>query len=395
MTSRDGVSAGTGEGEGSAAGPDVFWIVYSTAWGIFLLGYSVMLLLLSERTALQSVGPAAGFTVPAALLGIGVVHLARRWSWPPERPVRFSVLHLASASLYSLTWGISLSLVMGLQRMLVGAPFEMPSLDNTIIALHLLFGLVVYGAIAGGTYLARIGRRLRAERERAARAEALRARAQFRALRARLNPHFLFNSLHSVLSLIRRAPDRAERAVEHLGELLRYAVGSGPVGDDEGGGVEQVTLGRELDMVRSYLQLEKIRLGDRLRVEEEVTEEAAAAHVPPLSVQPLVENAVQHGIGESPKGGKVRVAAYLDTGETDGEGARLCVRVRDDGPGADPGSMESSDGMGLELVRRRLELLYGRDAELAIETAPGEGFEARIRAPTDGGSERTSEGGAR
>ena len=178
-------------------------------------------------------------------------------------PVLFSVLHLASASLYSLTWGVSLSLVMGLQRMLVGAPFEMPSLDNTIIALHLLFGLVVYGAIAGGTYLARVGRRLRAERERAARAEALRSRAQFRALRARLNPHFLFNSLHSVLSLIRRAPERAERAVEHLGELLRYAVGSGPAGDGETSGTEQVTLGRELEMVRTYLELEKIRLQSR------------------------------------------------------------------------------------------------------------------------------------
>lgn len=391
MTTRDGVTGGAGYGEGEAAGSNVFWIVYSAAWAVFLLGYSVMLLLLSERTMLQSVGPAAGFTLPAALLGIGVVHLGRRWRWPPERPVRFALLHLASASLYSLTWGGSLSLVMGLQRMLVGAPFDMPGLDNTIIALHLLFGLVVYGAIAGGTYLARIERRLRVERERAARAEALRARAQFRALRARLNPHFLFNSLHSVLSLIRRAPERAERAVEHLGELLRYAVGSGPVADEEAGGTEQVTLDRELEMVRTYLELEKIRLGERLRVEEEVTPRAAAAHVPPLSVQPLVENAVQHGIGESPDGGTVSLVAYV---ETDEGTSHLCVRVRDDGPGADPGSLDSSDGIGLQLVRRRLELLYGKDAELELETSPGEGFEARVRAPIDGRPERVPGGGA-
>ena len=390
MTIRDGVNGRAGDDEGGGPGPNLFWVVYSAAWAVFLLGYSVMLLLLSRRTPLQSVGPAAGFTLPAALLGIGVVHLARRWSWPPERPVRFSALHLASASLYSLTWGISLSLVMGLQRMLVGAAFEMPSLDNTIIALHLLFGLVVYGAIAGGTYLARIGRRLRVERERAARAEALRARAQFRALRARLNPHFLFNSLHSVLSLIRRAPRRAERAVEHLGELLRYAVGSGPAGEDDGGGPEQVTLGRELEMVRSYLELEKIRLGDRLSVDEDVTGEAAAVRIPPLSVQPLVENAVQHGIGEAPDGGTVLLAARV---EADGGRPRLCVRVRDDGPGADPGSPGSSDGIGLELVRRRLELVYGADAELELETAPGEGFEARIRAPAGPGGTGSPERG--
>ena len=390
MTTRDGANGRAGDGGGGAPAPDVFWFVYSVAWAVLLLGYSVMLLLLSERTPLQSVGPAAGFTLPAALLGVGVVHVARRWSWPPERPVRFSVLHLASASLYSLTWGLSLSLVIGFQRMLMGAPFEMPSLDNTIIALHLLFGLVVYGAIAGGTYLARIGRRLRAERERAARAEALRARAQFRALRARLNPHFLFNSLHSVLSLIRRAPERAEHAVEHLGELLRYAVGSGPVGDDDGSGPEQVTLGREMEMVRSYLALEKIRLGDRLTVDEDVTDEAAAVRIPPLSVQPLVENAVQHGIGESPDGGTLGVAARV---EVHGEAPRLCVRVRDDGPGADPDALDSSDGIGLELVRRRLQILYGRGAELELETAPGEGFEARVRAPVGQGGAASSEQG--
>lgn len=387
MTAAGSTTNRAGAGDRNAR---LFWSIYAAAWTVFVLGYFVMVLLRSDRSLLQAAEPALTFTVPAALLGVGVVHVARRWTWPPDRPVRFSLLHLAFASAYSLAWGTSLSLGFGLQRVLAGRPFDMPSFDHTLIALHLLFGLVVYGAIAGGTYLDRVGRSLRAERERAARAEALRARAQFRALRARLNPHFLFNSLHSVLSLIRRAPDRAERAVEHLGELLRYAVGSGPVGDEEAPGAEQVTLGRELDMVRTYLELEKIRLGDRLRVEEEVTAEAAAAHVPPLSVQPLVENAVRHGIGESPDGGTVRVAAYLDTGEG---ASRLCVRVRDDGPGADPGSMESPDGIGLELVRRRLELLYGRDAGLTVETSPGEGFEARIRAPTDGGSERTPGGG--
>lgn len=368
----------------------LFWTIYAAAWTVFVLGYLVMVLLRSDRSVLRAAEPALTFTVPAALLGIGVVHLARRWEWPPERPVRFSLLHLACASVYSLAWGSSLSLGFALQRMLAGRPFDVPSFDNTLILLHLLFGFVVYGAIAGGTYLDRVGRSLRAERERAARAEALRARAQFRALRARLNPHFLFNSLHSVLSLIRRAPRRAERAVEHLGELLRYAVGSGPAQGEEAPAAEQVTLGRELEMVRTYLELEKIRLGDRLRVEEEVTEKAAAEHVPPLSVQPLVENAVQHGIGESPDGGTVRVAAHV---EAAGGTSRLCVRVRDDGPGSDPGSMEASDGIGLELVRRRLQLLYGPDAELELETDPGEGFEARLYAPVGQGEAGSPEQG--
>lgn len=390
MTERELGTDGSGREPAEDVDARLFWAVYAGAWGLFVFGYFVMILLRTRRSVLEAAGPALAFTLPPALLGVAVVHLARRWDWQPARPVRLFLLHLASALIYSLAWGSSMSLFFGLARMLAGEPFEMPSLDNRLIALHLLFGLVVYGAIAGGTYLARVGRRLRAERERASRAEALQARAQFRALRARLNPHFLFNSLHSILSLIRREPERAERAVEHLGDLLRYAVGSEAAADVGQEPLERVTLGRELEMVRSYLELEKIRLGDRLGVEEEVTEGAAAVHVPPLSVQPLVENAVQHGIGESERGGTVRLKARV---EDDGNSSRLRVRVRDDGPGADPESIGSSDGLGLSLVRRRLRLVWGPDARLTVHTAPGEGFEARIEVPIEGGTDPTSAGG--
>ena len=391
MTERDLMDAGAMEQPDQPSHSRLFWGVYAGVWGVFVLGYFVMILLRTRRSVLEAAEPALAFTLPAALFGVAVVHLARRWDWPPSRPVRFSLLHLASASIYSLAWGSSLSLLFGLQRALAGEPFTPPSFDNTLIALHLVFGLVVYGAIAGGTYLARVGGRLRAERERSARAEALRSRAQLRALRARLNPHFLFNALHSVLALIRRAPERAERAVERLGDLLRYAVGPEPVTASGAGGPERVTLGRELEMVRSYLALEEIRLGDRLEVEEDVTEAAAAVRIPPLSVQPLVENAVEHGVAASGEGGTVWLEAHV---EGDGEARRLRVRVRDDGPGTDPTSVASSDGLGLSLVRRRLELLGGGDAGLTVHTAPGEGFEALVEMPV-AGADRTAapEGG--
>lgn len=392
MTERQLVADRTGEVPAGEPDSGLFWAVYAGAWGVFVSGYLVMIFLRTRRGVLEAAAPAVAFTLPAAILGVAVVHLARRWAWPPARPVRFSLLHLASAAIYSLAWGSSMSLFFGLQRMMAGRPFELPSFDNLLVALHLVFGLVVYGAIAGGTYLARVGRRLRAERERTSRAEALRARAQFRALRARLNPHFLFNSLHSVLSLIRRDPERAERAVEHLGDLLRYAVGSEPVADSGRGRLERVTLGRELQMVRSYLKLEKVRLGDRLTVEEEVTDRAATVHVPPLSVQPLVENAVVHGIGESDEGGTVRLEAAI---EEAGSSSRLRVRVLDDGAGGDPESVRSSDGLGLSLVRRRLRLLWGTDAELTVDTAPGQGFEARIEVPVDGAPESIESRGGR
>lgn len=366
----DGERSGAGRGRPAR----LFWTAYASAWAVFALGYTLMIGLRSRRSLLEAASPALSFTVPAAVLGVGVVLLARRWEWPPGRPVAFTLLHAAAACAYSFLWGASFSLAFGVNRLLAGGEFATPGFDNTLIALHLLFGLVLYGAIAGGTYLARVGHRLRAERERTARAEALRTRAQFRALRARVDPHFLFNALHSVLSLIRRAPGRAERALEHLADLLRYALGGGE------GRAEWVTLGREMEMVRTYLELEKIRLGDRLRVEEEISEEAASVTVPPLTVQPLVENAIQHGISESPGRGTIRVRAGVD-----GRGGdeRLEVRVRDDGPGAEPDAVGSSGGEGLRLVRRRLDLMYGDDAELVLETSPGEGFAARIRVPVD------------
>lgn len=357
----------------------LFWAAYALAWSVFAAGYGVI-------AFLQGGDPGMGlmvglmFVVPASALGVGVVHLARRWAWPPERPWIFILRHLAAAAAFSVLWTIGASTLRQTVRAMqgLGEPFDLLGGFQSLLPLvHLLFGFLVYGMIAAVVYLERTLRGLQRERERAARAEALQARAQFRALRARLDPHFLFNALHSVLSLIRRAPDRAERAVESLGDLLRYALGRGAER-----GEDLVTLDRELEMVRTYLELEEIRFGDRLRVEEAVPARTRSVLIPPLTVQPLVENAVQHGVGESREGGTVWLAARLTSG--DGE-RRLEVTVRDDGPGAEPEELRSPpDGSGLSLVRRRLDLLYGGDARLVLDTEPGGGVEAMLRMPATG-----------
>jgi len=361
------------EREGSS---HLFWTAYGLAWVSYALGYGVI-------AFVQGGEPLAGllvgitFVIPASALGVGVVHLAHRWDWTPSRPWRFTLRHLTAAAAFSALWTLGASALRTLWGVLQGVAegFDLlGGFQSVLLAAHLLIGFLVYGAIAAIVHLLQARRRLRLERERTARAEALQARAQLRALRARLDPHFLFNSLHSVLSLIRTAPERAERAVESLGDLLRYAVGR-----DEGDRRERVTLARELEMVRTYLELEKVRLGDRLRSEEAVPAEARSVLVPPLTVQPLVENAVQHGAAESRDGATVRLSARL---EPDGPGSGLEVTVRDDGPGAEPEALHPSrDGSGLALVRRRLELLYGDEASLELETAPGEGVEARVRVP--------------
>lgn len=377
---------GDGAAESAAAGGGpapsdtrLFWATYALAWAVYAAGYAFVGLM-QDGEPLRGLAIGLIFVVPASALGVGVVHLARRWGWPPERPWAFALRHLAAAAAFSALWTVGASTLRQVVQAMqgVGGPLDPLSGFRSLLPLvHLVFGFLVYAMIASVVYLVRTLRRLREQRERAARAEAVRARAQFRALRARLDPHFLFNALHSVLSLIGRSPERAERAVESLGDLLRYALGRGGEGRED-----RVTLGRELEMVRTYLELEEIRLGDRLRVEEAVPSETRSVLVPPLTVQPLVENAVQHGVGESRDGGTVRLAARLASG--DGR-RRLEVTVRDDGPGADPGELRSPpDDSGISLVRRRLELLYGDEGSLVLDTEPGDGFEAVLRVPATG-----------
>lgn len=361
-------------GEPSGRGSDLFWALYALAWIPYAAGYTVVPVAWEGAPVRPAVERALLIVTPAALLGAGVVALARRRGGARERPYRFAAVHLAAALAYSGLWVLSVDLLFALRRTTLGEPFRLLGFEAGFLRWHALAGLVLYGTVAAGTYLWRTAHRLQGERERAARADALRVRAEIDAIRARLRPHFLFNALHTALSLVRTDPDRAERSLERLGDLLRYAMEGGS--DD--GARDAVTLGRELEAVRTYLELEAIRLGPRLSVVEEVSDDALAERLPPLTVQPLVENAVRHGVARAPEGGTVEVVARIDG---QGERRRLAVTVRDDGPGAPPEEVTASDGTGLALVRRRLRLLHGDDAGLDVETAPGEGFVARIRVP--------------
>lgn len=198
---------------------------------------------------------------------------------------------------------------------------------------------------------AELDRRRRDEQRR------LLADAELEALRAQINPHFLFNSLNAVYGLIPRAAASARETLVHLADIFRYSLESRE---------PFVTLERELEIVEAYLEIERQRLGERLRTRIDVEPEAARARIPALSIQPLVENAVRHGIGAKPEGGAVTV-----TGRVVAD--RLEVEVMDDGVGFE-GEADAAEGgtkgHGLRNVRRRLELCYGERAGLAIESSP-------------------------
>jgi LytS/YehU family sensor histidine kinase len=209
---------------------------------------------------------------------------------------------------------------------------------------------------------------LRDEERRGARAEALRIDAELRALRAQLNPHFLFNTLHSITALVRIDPADGERALEHFAALLRYVL------DVNRERSEEVPLEEELGFVRTYLALERLRLGDRLQVKEEIDPDALECLVLGFSLQPLVENAIRHGIAPRAGEGTLRIAANL-------EGDQLVLEVADDGSGADGTAVAEAAGVGLNAVRQRLEARWGNDARLEIVTAPRNGFLVRMVQP--------------
>jgi two-component system LytT family sensor kinase len=197
----------------------------------------------------------------------------------------------------------------------------------------------------------------------AARLQTELVRAQLHALRMQLHPHFLFNALHTVTELVHDDPDLAERTIARLSELLRLFLASSTV--------HEVSLGEELRILDLYLDIERTRFEDRLQVHIDVPNELSEAMVPSLVLQPLVENAIRHGLGRQSMPGWISIAAEK-------YGNTLVLRVTDNGAGppAKPG-----EGMGLSITRGRLESLYGPSQSLILRSVPAGGAEARITMP--------------
>ena len=220
--------------------------------------------------------------------------------------------------------------------------------------------LALAGAAAAG-YRLRVRRLGARERLRTALVE-----AQLDALQFQLRPHFLFNTLNSILPLIGRDPDRARRMVIQLGELLRLSLRS----ED----TPLVPLEEELAILGTYLEIEKVRFRDRLEVTLEVPPEVAGARVPTFLLQPLAENAIKHGLARRGGRGRIHLSARRD-GET------LVLALRDNGPGLKDDAPAS--GIGLANTRRRLEALYPGAHALTLGDAPEGGCEVRLRIPFD------------
>ncbi len=191
--------------------------------------------------------------------------------------------------------------------------------------------------------------------------------ARVAALQARIRPHFLFNSMNTIASLTRTRPALAEQAVENLADLFRATLGDGG---------KRVALTEELELVQRYLDIERLRLGERLHTEWAVDESLTGALVPLLIVQPLVENAVYHGVEPLAEGGTIRI-------EVGGGDGALMIAVTNPLPTSDSRRHREGNRMALANIRERLAYAYGRAAELGVSEAEGH-YRVEIRLPFDG-----------
>lgn len=322
------------------------WLPFFALWVLFAMSFA--------RDPFSAIFVSSLITMGiAGLLGIAVWQLCRRWPWPLGFKLNFYLLHVMFALSYAAAWTIA---VYGLDALRRGGPA--PGLWSLpVLARQLMTGIWFYTIFAGVSYAIQTRSRLQEKETLTARAEAQAAAARLDAIRARLNPHFLFNALHTLAALVKFRPAMAERAIERLGDMLRYTL--------KEDGRELVEFSEEYDFTRQYLAFEQLRYEDRLKINLQIDEESFNFEVPPFSMQTLAENAVRHAISIRPEGGSIWIKCTCHDG-------RLTVSVRDDGPGGSSDDGQSHQ-FGLRSLRERLRSAYGHAADVRIKST-AEGF---------------------
>ena len=289
-----------------------------------------------------------------ALLSPLLWWLARRFPFERDRWLKAVLVHLPASLFITL---VKVLIEFGFVG-LTNIPFRPPQMAD--LNASLLTAWLIIGVCQALLHY-------RSAQERRARAldlESRLARARLDLLRAQLQPHFLFNTLHAVTTLMHRDVHAAESMLTRLADLLRLSL---DLRDRQ-----EVTLREEMELTEAYLAIQRIRFGQRLEVSVRIDPSALDARVPTMILQPLVENAVDHGIARRATTGHVELNA-------DCEGERLRIVVRDDGPGLDGKAL--NEGVGLANTRERLEQIHGDRASLQVRSPDGGGVEAELWIP--------------
>jgi two-component system LytT family sensor kinase len=232
---------------------------------------------------------------------------------------------------------------------------------HNIIDMAYYWGVIAFG------YSFEIYHKYKSEELKAAQLETRLIETELKALRQQMHPHFLFNTMNTISVLVReRRHDEAVSLIARLSSLLRMSL--------DNTGVPEVTLQQELVFLGHYIEIQKARFSDRLTVEIDIAPEALRARIPNLLLQPIVENAIIHGVALKSEPGHVQIFGRI-------EGDRLHLEVRDDGPGITNGHQRAKEGVGLANTRERLTKIYGVRTHLALHSQPGRGVSVQIILP--------------
>ena len=332
------------------------WSVY----GVFeaVQGYLLARLSGSAGDARMQVTFAAASVVIMATLTLPILAAARRFPIARPHRLRHFVLHLGFAL---VTTAVFLGLLRVTQRLVTGKASEV-----AFILVYLRFALPnvwSYFVLVAGEHVFRSDLRLREHEVQSATLASELASARLELLRMQLHPHFLFNTLNTISELIHQNPAAADQTVTRLAHLLRTALNLE--------GAAEVPLARELDVLEAYLAVQRVRFGDRIEATVDARGAPLDALVPPLLLQPLVENAYRHGLAG-------RVGAGRVTVRVTGDGGWLSLVVADDGVGP---PADVRDGLGFRTTRARLRELYGADHEFTLERRQPAGAVATLRLP--------------
>jgi len=346
------------------------WTLFMAFWTLVALSFAMQFYLGSARAGWpvswgRALAASLGDWYAFALLAIPAIKLARRFQFERANWARVAVLHLIGSLLFSSLYALLRAWVGQWEASYAGRPLSFPDALNPLLAKSFHLNIWFYWVILAVCHAFDYYQKFHERELRASELEKRLAQARLQALQSQMNPHFLFNTLHSISALMHKDVDAADRMVMKLSELLRLAL--------DNTDAHEVPLSQELDFLKRYLEIEQIRFRERMAVEWDIAPDTLQACVPNLVLQPLVENAIRHGIEKHARPGKVVLRSRAS-------GGQLELQVEDNGSGLPSGKL-TREGIGISNTRTRLQQLYGARQKFALQNGPSGGLLAVVNIP--------------
>jgi signal transduction histidine kinase len=307
------------------------------------------------------------FWICWALLVPGIIWMGRRFPLQRDAWVRHTGIHIVSVALFVFSHAVLTVSLRGPILTWMGRDWSWWPAFQQLFFLNFDWEMMVYWGVLGVSMALDFHRSAQAQALNAAQLETRLAEASLQSLQRQLHPHFLFNTLHTISALVHKDPEAADAMLAQLSDLLRLTL--------DRVGTQEVPLKEELDFLEKYIDIERTRFGERLQVSMHVEPETLDAAVPNLLLQPLVENAIRHGIAKKVDGGRVEIGARRD-------GDTLCLSVRDTGPGLSADKRSAlTTGVGLSNTRSRLAQLFGERHRFEFHEPADGGLAVQIAIP--------------